>query len=270
MSRSMMRLKAHELSVDFEVQRSEEPAQCKKLAREWDDLMVGNLTASYRDGTFYLIDGQQRVTTKVKYLGDPDYEFDVLVHDDLTLHDEGRMFLAMNRDHKAVSAWDKFKVAATIGERHETQVNEIVEDYGYKVGPYSTEDQIGCPAALVRIDKNFGAAILHAVIGLNERMGYNLGDTNQWDAQFLEGAAIFINRYEDQPKFSMDRLVTAMRKNRKAQKVTTLVQAARAAAPNNNRAVGAVAELLFDIYNTGLHEKNRLSWVSPHSGATAA
>lgn len=64
--------------------------------------------------------------------------------------------------------------------------------------------------------------------------------------------------------------MTALRRNRKAQRVGELVSAARAAADNNNRAVGAVAELLFNIYNTGLREKNRLVWVSPHSRPQAA
>lgn len=174
---TMIRIKAKELHVDFEVQREEQPAQCKKLAREWDDRYVGNLTASLRDGKFYLIDGQQRCTTKVKYMDDPDYEFNVVIHEHLTHEDEGRMFLAMNRDHKAVSAWDKYKVAVNVGQPDETAVDRIVRKKGFIVGAATTESVIGCSAALVRIYKAFGPDVLSDVIDLNDRMGYPTGLT---------------------------------------------------------------------------------------------
>jgi hypothetical protein len=258
MSVTIMKLKARELDVDFRVQRGEEPAQCKKLAREWNDLYVGNLVASYRDGEFWLIDGQQRCLTKMKYLDDPDYVFDVMVHDDLTVQDEGRMFLAMNRDHKAVSAWDKYKVAVTVGEPTACAVDAVVTSLGFTVNASSSETVIGIPATLVRIQKAYGSEVLRESLIVNERMAYPFGD-NPWDAVFIEGVAMFIHRYSTQEKYRTDRLVTALRKSRKASRVNDLVQVARGRAVNNNRAVGAMAQVLFEEYNAGLREANRLT-----------
>jgi hypothetical protein len=258
MSAHLMKLKAHELDVDFRVQREEEPAQCRKLARDWNDMYVGNLTASYRDGEFFLIDGQQRYVTKLRYLDEPDYEFDVMVHDDLTVEDEGRMFLAMNRDHKAVSAYDKYKVAVAVGEPDETAVEAVVTSLGMTVGKSSGETCLGIAATLVRIQKAYGSDVLRDALIINERLSYPWGD-NPWDAVFIEGVAMFLNRHQADSKFRIDRLVTALRRSRKASDVTKLVQVARGRAVNNNRAVGAMAQVLFEEYNSGLREANRIT-----------
>jgi hypothetical protein len=258
---TLMKLKAHELDVDFRVQREEEPAQCRKLARDWNDLYVGNLVASYRDGEFFLIDGQQRYVTKLRYLDEPDYVFDVMVHDDLTVEDEGRMFLAMNRDHKAVSAYDKYKVSVAVGDPEALEVDRVVSSLGLTVAKSSGETCLGIAATLLRIQKAYGSDVLRESLIVNERMSYPFGE-NPWDAVFIEGVAMFIHRYQSQEKFRTDRLVTALRKSRKASEVTKLVQVARGRAVNNNRAVGAMAQVLFEEYNAGLREANRLTFAS--------
>lgn len=252
-----MQITAKELNVDFRVQREIEPSQVKKLTKNWDDLLVGNLTASLRDGEFWLIDGQQRVTTKIQS-GEGDYVFDVLVHEGLSILDEGRMFLAMNRDHKAVNSWDKFKVAVAVGENPESEVDKIVRSLGLTVGKVSSQSVIGVPATLVRIYRSYGEDTLRDVLVLNERLSYNYG-ISPWDAQFLEGAAIFLNRHKTDQAFRMDRLVTALRNHRKSQKVDDLVALGRARAINNNRAVGAIADVILEFYNNGLR-KGRLEW----------
>lgn len=264
----LMQLTAKELNVDFRVQREIEPSQVKKLTRIWDDLCVGNLTASLRDGEFWLIDGQQRVATKMQ-AGEPDYVFDVMVHEGLTILDEGRMFLAMNRDHKAVNSYDKYKVAVAVGENPESKVDVVVRGLGLTVGKVSSETVVGVPATLVRIYKAYGESILRDSLTLNERLSYNYGQS-PWDAQFIEGAAIFLNRHQHDPLFRMDRLVTALRNNRKSQRVEDLVQLGRLRAINNNRAVGAIADVILEMYNSGLREKNRLEWKRASEVETAA
>lgn len=255
---TLMQLQAQELHTDFRVQRDVEPAQVKKLTKNWDDLCVGNLTASLRDGHFWLIDGQQRVEVKMQ-ASEPEYVFDVMVHENLTVKEEGRMFLAMNRDHKAVSAYDKYKVAVAVGEQPEASINKIVKRLGLKVGKVSSQTTLGIAATLIRVYNMDGTGyLLEESLMLNERLSYNYGD-NPWDAQFIEGAAIFLNRHLDNPVFNMDRLVTALRTHRKSQRVSDLVQTARAAAPSSNRAVGAVADMIFELYNAGIR-KNRLEW----------
>jgi hypothetical protein len=253
----LMQLRADELHTDFRVQRDVEPAQVKKLTRIWDDLCVGNLTASLRDGHFWLIDGQQRVETKMQ-AGEPGYVFDVMVHEGLTILDEGRMFLAMNRDHKAVNSYDKYKVAVAVGEEPESTIDQIVRGLGLTVGKVSSQSVVGIPATLIRIYRAYGAGILTDSLILNERLSYNYG-ASPWDAQFIEGMAIFLNRHSDDPAFRMDRLVTALRNNRKSQRVDDLVQLGRARAINSNRAVGAVADVILEMYNSGLR-RGRLEW----------
>jgi hypothetical protein len=126
------------------------------------------------------------------------------------------------------------------------------------VAKSSGETCIGIPATLVRIQKSYGSDVLREALIVNERMAYPFSD-NPWDAVFIEGVAMFIHRYESDTKFRIDRLVTALRKSRKASRVNDLVQVARGRAVNNNRAVGAMAQVLFEEYNAGLREPNRLT-----------
>jgi hypothetical protein len=257
MSVTLMKLKASELDVDVRVQREEEPAQCRKLAKGWNDMLVGNLTASYRDGEFFLVDGQQRYTTKMKYLNDPDYLFDVLVHDDLTVKDEGRMFLAMNRDHKAVSAYDKFHVAVAIGEEPESTVNKIITALGYSIARTSSEKGIGAPAAILRIYNSQGVAALTFAIQTNVNAKFNKVGKNQWDALFLEGAAIFYDWHKDHPEFDSARLGAQLGSVKHGKDVTDLVKAARYRTVTNNRAVGAMADVLTEVYNSNLRTPSK-------------
>lgn len=256
MGASLMKVKASDLHVDFKVQRQIEKSQVSKLTKNWDDMLVGNLTASIRGDEFYLIDGQQRVTAKMQS-GDPGYEFDVIVHDDLTVKDEGRMFLAMNRDHKAVSAYDKYHVAVLIEEEPESTIDKIVTALGYTVARTSSEKGIGTPAALVRIYKSLGVAALTFAIQTNVNAKFNTGEKNQWDALFLEGAAIFYDRHKNHPEFDSSRLAAQLSSVKHGKRVTDLVMAARSRTVTNNRAVGAMADVLTEVYNSNLRNPSK-------------
>lgn len=253
---TMMKVKAGELAVCDLVQRQVEEAHCKRMAKNWDDSLVGVLSVSHRDGKLYLIDGQQRFTVKTQFHGDLDYEFDVVMYEGLTVKDEGRMFLSFNRDHKAVSAYDKYKVAVTIGEPDETAVSKIVKAAGFKVSARSSERTIGCVSTLLRIHKQFGDDILKQTIEMTARL---YGQTDDpWNATFMEGLAIFINRYGNQPYYDFGSIYAALAKVPVAQ----LVQEARMG-NSNNRAVGQMAEAIFSRYNA--RRRNKLEWKSPHA-----
>ena len=253
---TIMKVKAGELAVCDLVQRDVEEAHCKRMAKNWDDSLVGVLTISHRDGKMYLVDGQQRFTVKTQFHGDLDYEFTAAVYEGLTVKDEGRMFLAYNRDHKAVAAYDKYKVAVAIGEPDETAVDKIVKAAGYKVGRQSSERVLGCPTTLLRIYKQMGKDVLAQSIEMTARL---YGQTDDpWNATFLEGLAIFINRYSKQPYYDFGSIYAALAKVPVAQ----LVQEARMG-NSNNRAVGQMAEAIFSRYNS--RRRNKLEWRSPHA-----
>lgn len=249
-----MKVKAGELAVCDLVQRSVEEAHCKRMAKNWDDSLVGVLSVSHRDGQFFLIDGQQRFTVKTQYHGDLDYEFDVVMYEGLTIKDEGRMFLSFNRDHKAVTAYDKYKVAVTIGEPDELAVDKIVKKLGYRVGQRSGAKTIGCVSTLLRVYKQMGEDVLKQSLEMTARL-YGQSD-DPWNATFVEGLAIFINRYSKDVHFEYEGIYSSLCKV----PVAALVQEARMG-NSNNRAVGQMAEAIFSRYNA--RRRRKLEWRSP-------
>lgn len=250
-------IRAKDLTVDRDIQRDVEPGQVNKLVKNWNPQFIGVLIASKRaDGLIYLTDGQQRRQAALKI--DPEMKLPVVVHDDWTEVTEGQMFLAMNRDHKAVSSYDKFKVAANIGNTPEADIDKLVNGLNLEVGKQAAETVVACPATLIRIAKmgENWKEIMTATLKANMVAGYHYREGNQWDAIFLEGMAIFLKKWMGNERFDMKRLHTMLRDSAYFSDPRQLVQAARAKAVGNNRAVGEAARLIQKEYNSRSRSKS--------------
>ena len=75
-----------------------------KIAAAWDDKKCGSITVSFRDGKFYVIDGQHRVAA-AKLAGRINIFSMILTG--LSREDEINMFVNQNQNCKIVSAYDK-------------------------------------------------------------------------------------------------------------------------------------------------------------------
>ena len=252
------KVEAKNLRIDPNVQRSLEEPQVRRLMRHWDPELVGVLIGSRRDdGYVYLADGQQRRHAAFRL--DPEMKLDVMVHDDWTTWKEGRMFQAVNRDHKAVSTYDKYRVAVHIGNSPEKEIDDLITSLGLQVGKQANENTLACPATLLRIAKGGEGwqEIMTEVVRINMDAGYHFRSDNQWDAVVLESWAIFLRKWMKDERFSMERVNTMLRDDPLFSGPRQLVQQARDRAVGNNRAVGAGARLIQEAYNKKIRSRNK-------------
>lgn len=128
------KLPAVKLHIDHRVQRDHiNLTKLNKMEEEFNKLALGTLVVSERaDGTMVIIDGQHRWTLVRKLMGE-DTELDCRVHTGLSLEDEARLFVDLNRQQSA-SALDLHKARCTQQEPVALAITAAVEERGWGIG----------------------------------------------------------------------------------------------------------------------------------------
>lgn len=124
-----------ELRVDDSYQRSIDtrPSQAliAKIAGEWDWRMCLPLVVSKRDDGLFVIDGQHRLSAS-KMRGDIQYlPCCVFVFESVA--EEAAMFVAMNRERRAVNRLDDFHAARASGNEDALAITRLIEGAGLRV-----------------------------------------------------------------------------------------------------------------------------------------
>lgn len=128
------RIPASKLHIDHRVQRDHiNLTKLNKMRDEFNQLALGTLVVSERpDGTMVIIDGQHRWTL-TRDLSGEDTELDCRVHTGLTLEDEARLFIDLNRQ-QAASALDLHKARCTQNEPVAKAITQAAADQGWGIG----------------------------------------------------------------------------------------------------------------------------------------
>lgn len=124
-----------ELRIDDSYQRSIDtrPSQAliAKIAREWDWRMCLPLVVSKRDDGLFVIDGQHRLSAS-KMRGDIQY-LPCCVFVFASVAEEAAMFVAMNRERRAVNRLDDFHAANASGNEEALAITGLIEGAGFTV-----------------------------------------------------------------------------------------------------------------------------------------
>lgn len=124
-------------ALDPEYQREINSKKLHAIIREWNlEEECDFLEVSYRDGKFYIIDGQHRYMA-AKYLGEK--ELPCIIFTGLTQKDEAIRFARQNRNAKKPSIYDEFKANICNGNdsipevKIDMQIKEICDCYKVQV-----------------------------------------------------------------------------------------------------------------------------------------
>ncbi|NMM98089.1 DUF6551 family protein [Bifidobacterium olomucense] len=188
------RIKLGDCAIDREAQREATSQAVKALADRFDPDLMGTITVSHRDGTYWILDGQHRCLALKLVLGDDadEWPIEADVYEGLTEEEEAEMFLSLNNT-KTVSAFDKFKVSVTAGREEESDVNRIVRSHGLRVSQNGKQGSIGATSALMNVYRLGGPKLLSATLYVMS----SAWESTVWDSFIIKGMALFLNRYGD-------------------------------------------------------------------------
>lgn len=134
-------------NVDNSYQRRLQPGHVKKIVREFDPVYLGLPDVSEReDGTFWVMDGQNRLAACRLFLGEgwEKQHVECLVYSGMSLEDEAEFFEKRNMT-KQLTPWAKFKARLTAGEHIATEIVRIATEAGFTV---AENHGLRCVAAL--------------------------------------------------------------------------------------------------------------------------
>jgi len=152
---SLQRVVVGKLSCDPSVQRSLRQHFVQKIAANFDPDKIGVVTVNKRaDGDLMIIDGQHRVAALVE-MGWSDQLVDCNVYENLALHEEAALFVALNT-RLNVQLWDNFRIRVEAHDPDALAIYRIAEEVGFHPSNQSTDGTIAAISAMEKIYSGAG------------------------------------------------------------------------------------------------------------------
>lgn len=184
-------VKIDDMRVHEQCQRQERPGWTRYLNQHWDFNEFGYPVVNWRDGVYWLIDGQHRVAVlKAAELGDQ--AVDCVVYENLSDEDMAEMFLRLN-DRKTVGLFDKFIVGVQADRADECAVVRMVESNGLKVARNPRQNTVAAVGALMKIRNTFGDTVLGQTLRALKH-AYD-GAPEAFDGFLMTGVGMVFNRF---------------------------------------------------------------------------
>jgi len=172
-------------------QRPTNTARVNSIAQSFDEAKLGTLTVSHRDGRYFVIDGQHRLSA-LRALQYTHAACEILTG--LTHEQEAEYFRTQGVDKRALRPLDLFKAGIIAEDWNCLMIDGIVKDNHFQIGfAYTDFNQIGAVQALFTIVDDYGHEVLDDTLCLI---------ANTWDGlhkavcgESLLGVAAFISKY---------------------------------------------------------------------------
>jgi hypothetical protein len=183
-----------DMTVSERAQRAFRQARVDQILGELDLNAFGEPVLSFRDGRYYIIDGQHRIKALGQFLGTGWERQQILckVYEGMTEQDEARLFRQLNTV-LGTTAYDKFKVAVTEGREEETRIKAIVEAAGLHVSR-ARKDSPGAISAISALRNAYSLSPKSLMFSL-KLASESYGDAGM-EAAIIEGLAQLHNRYD--------------------------------------------------------------------------
>jgi hypothetical protein len=170
------------------------PVRAKKIANAWDENRFEPLIVSYRDGIYWVVDGQHRlVAKKIKFGQDVSIMCKILTG--LTYEQEAFYFATQDAGEKSVPTILKFNALMLAKDEMAININKIIEDSGFKVAKYNHKSDCTIAAidAIQYIYNKSNPSILKEVLDLIRDTWY--GSSDALDGTFIKGVYSFVKTY---------------------------------------------------------------------------
>lgn len=243
-----------ELNISDAYQRTIVPARVNRIAKNLDQDAFGSLTVGERrDGTYWVVDGMQRLTAARK-LGIGMVPCDVFKSEGQ--EHEARVFRLKNKERTNVTACALFRAQLVEGDEQTVEIAKAVEHAGLSLRFESGKPGWPFVKAVVSLERAFrkvGKEGLAAVLSIICEAWFGESDALRGD--IITGLSYFIHKT---PGYDKDRLV----KRLSEKPISALIRAADAtfklerdrAASSSDRSF-AMCMAIECVYSKGLRKK---------------
>lgn len=242
-----------------EYQRIHDKYKIDKIAKNIDWDIFGTILVSYRDGKYWVVDGQHRVEA-IRRL-DPDAEVPATVWTGLTYEEEAEKFLKLNTERKALNCNQKFHALIEKGDKSALTILKVLNENGLsfnKNSGFSKNNVVGAIHVIQRIYATEGARGLDRVLKIVKTSW--LGEGCSLKRDVIYGVATFIHNYpEVDDKILCDVLSKTDTKALLLQ-AQFLAQSEQILIANSGASRYVhVAKAIRDLYNKNVDKKDRVA-----------
>ena len=241
-------LEINDLYIPEKLQRDIRLSKVKDIVKNFNYKSIGRILCNYRDGKYYIIDGQHRVMAlnKLKYKA---VECDVYIN--LSEMEEAEIYKYMAKT-SLHSTYEKFRAELVLGTELHTDINNTIKNLGFNISNHKNSKNISCIKDLTFCYKK-DKELLIQVINIFKSC-FDL--KNGISGVELKGMFLFLIKALENKKFDL---------NFFTKRIATLPQsklsrlgAENKQATNTTPAKGYAIALLV-TYNHNKTEKNRIS-----------
>lgn len=246
---------ADTLVVDRSYQRTLESNKVFRIATEFDPEAFGTLVVSHRTtGENVIIDGGHRVAA-IHILEDVDpswldQKLPAVVHRDLTVADEARIFSTLNANRTKPKPGTMFTASTVAGDKDAIEIQFVLDKYGLEVTDTPGGTGIRAVTTVTKIHGKGGADLLDNVLRCLLRAYENDLSTETFNHRLMWPiAAIFYNH----PEIDLGRLADRIAR---LGSPSEIVSRGRATAANSDtKTPNEIGNFLIRRYNVNLRSR---------------
>jgi len=164
-----MRVALSELNLDAPFQR--DVVVKHPIARGgYDENLENEVVVVVVDGTWYVVDGKQRVTQKLNALLagiDVTKDIPAVVYFDQTMEFAAAKFVQVNRGRKALTSWDMFVAARAAGDEIALHVDRIAKARGLAPARAGKVDKLTALNEATVVVEKHGPRMLERVLDIH-------------------------------------------------------------------------------------------------------
>ena len=168
------------------------------LIRKWNLCALEPIVVSFRDGHFYVVDGQHRIAAMKKMNGGKDVMVNCIIHTGMIYEDEAALCHDLDQAKKAMTLGQSTHVDMESGKGVEAlEIRRLVEEAGFMWALEKRSDKeyvISATRAVINSYRLLGGSAFSRMLALINRVWH--GDPVSLSAAMLSGMALFIKTYE--------------------------------------------------------------------------
>lgn len=244
------------LRTDPTYQRPIDQQRVRRMGREFDPDALGTIEVSRRpDGQYFIIDGQHRIAALFE-IGWADQKVPCLVHYNLSIKEEAKIFRLRNNAVKP-NSFSMFRAELAEGGAEAADIDKTVRRCGLEVAVGGSKGNVQAVSALRKVYNNTGGLVLERTLRcITTAWGR---DSSNFQADLLVSIGLVLKRYGT--SLDRDRLAAVLA-------TTTpinLLASARSTKVNVNAGSGSIGistlpEIIVGLYNKGLRKNQLAVW----------